>query len=94
MGELVSARHAYLYWLDERRTADPRHGPYAAEAKAIARKTGRRWMDVMREVERVWELEQGSDGGEYRGNRVGYLGEDPVYEEGAEKGRVVRSMFV
>lgn len=59
VGELVSARHAYLYWLDERKTADPTHSPYAAEAIAIAKKLGRRWPDTMREIEAVWELEQG-----------------------------------
>ncbi|KAF2628275.1 hypothetical protein BU25DRAFT_43011 [Macroventuria anomochaeta] len=93
MGDLVSARHAYLYWLDERRSADPRSPPYAAEAKAIARKTGRRYPDVMREIEGVWKLEQGSNGREYRENRVRYLGENPTYPEGAEEKRVVRSMF-
>ncbi|KAF9691026.1 hypothetical protein EKO04_011170 [Ascochyta lentis] len=93
MGELLSARHAYLYWLDERRTADPKHRPYAAEAKAIARKIGRRWPDVMREIEGVWKLEQGGNREHYRKDRLRYLGEDPTYPEGAGEGRVVRSMF-
>lgn len=93
MGELVSARHAFLYWLDERQSADPRTRPFAAEARAIARKTGRRWPDVMGEMEHVWGLEQGRGGGEYRQNRRKYLGEDPTYSDGAEGERVVRSMF-
>lgn len=93
VAELVSARHAYLYWLDERKTADPKTAPYATEAKAIARNTGRRWPDVMNEIEKVWKLEQGVDGAEYRGNRAMYLGEDPLYPVGAEEGRVVRSLF-
>ncbi|KAF3044890.1 hypothetical protein E8E11_008944 [Didymella keratinophila] len=93
MGELKSARHAYLYWLDERQSADPRTPPFAAEARAIARTTGRRWPDVMKEIEHVWNLEQGRGGDEYRYNRARYLGEDPKYPEGAEGGRVVRSMF-
>jgi len=93
MGVLVSARHAYLYWLDERRTADPKHAPYATEAKAIARKTGRRWPDVMREIEVVWRPEQESNGKHYREDRTRYLGEDPTFPEGAEDGRMVRSMF-
>ncbi|KAJ4374527.1 hypothetical protein N0V86_007396 [Didymella sp. IMI 355093] len=92
MGELVSGRHAYLYWLDERWTADPRGAPFAAEARAIARKTGRRWPDVMNEIEHVWELERGRGGNEYRNNRIKYLGEDPTYPE-SEGRKVVRSMF-
>lgn len=93
MGELVSARHAFLYWLDERQTADPRAPPFAAEARAIARKTGRRWPDVMNEIEHVRKLEQGSGGNEYRNDRIKYLGEDPTYPDGAEGRRGVRSMF-
>ncbi|KAJ4993614.1 hypothetical protein SVAN01_00668 [Stagonosporopsis vannaccii] len=93
MGELVGARHAYLYWLDERRSADPKSAPYAAEAKAIATRTGRRWPHVMSEIERVWGLEQGGHATEYRENRVRYLGEDPTYAAGAEERREVRSMF-
>ncbi|KAF1360942.1 hypothetical protein EJ07DRAFT_177052 [Lizonia empirigonia] len=92
MASLESARHAYLYWLDERRTADPIYGPYAAESKAIARKTRRRWPDVLREIEAVWKLEQGDNGKHYRENRMRYLGEDPTYPEGAEDGRML-SMF-
>lgn len=93
MGELVSARHAYLYWLDERQTADPRTPPFAAEARAIARQTGRRWPDVMDEIEHVRRLEQGIDGVKYRNDRIKYLGEDPTYPDGAEGQRGVRSMF-
>jgi hypothetical protein len=36
IGELRSARHAYLYWLDGRRDANPRRAPYAQEARKIA----------------------------------------------------------
>lgn len=61
MGELISGRHAYLYWLDERGTVDPKAAPFAAEARAIARKTGRRWPNVMRKIDGVWKLEQGND---------------------------------
>ncbi|KAF1922749.1 uncharacterized protein M421DRAFT_77223 [Didymella exigua CBS 183.55] len=93
MGELGSGRHAYLEWLDERGNADPRAPPFAAEARAIARKTGRRWPDVMSEIESVWRLERNSGGNEFRHNRVKYLGEDPAYAEAAERGRVMRSMF-
>lgn len=93
MGELVSARHAYLYWLDERKTANPDHGPYAAEAKVLARKLGRRWPDIMKEIERVWRLEHGSNQKEYRENRMKYLGEDPTYPAQAKEARIVRSMF-
>jgi hypothetical protein len=93
MGELVSVRHPYLYWLDERQSADPRTPPFATEARAIARKTGRRWPDVMKEIEHVWKLEQDRGGNEYRYNRARYLGEDPTYPEGALEGRMVRSMF-
>jgi hypothetical protein len=93
VGELVSARHAYLYWLDERQTADPKTPPFATEAKALARKLGRRWPDVMREVEGFWRLEQRSNGMRYRENRERYLGEDPRYEEGAGRGVKIRSMF-
>ncbi|KAJ4324614.1 hypothetical protein N0V94_001184 [Neodidymelliopsis sp. IMI 364377] len=93
VGELVSARHAYLYWLDERQTADPKTPPFATEAKALARKLGRRWPDVMREVEGFWRLEQGSNGMRYRGDRERYLGEDPRYEEWAERGVKIWSMF-
>jgi hypothetical protein len=93
IGELMSARQAYLYWLDKRKSADPRGTPYAAEARVIARKTGRRCMDVRKEIERPWDLEQRSSGGEYRGNWLRYLGEDPAYLVGADEGSVMRSMF-
>ncbi|OSS53501.1 hypothetical protein B5807_01238 [Epicoccum nigrum] len=92
VAELVSARHPYLYWLDERKSADPTIPPYAAEAKAIARKTRRRWSDVWLEIEEVWDYEQGENGKWYRENRQMYLGEDPTYPEGAVW--VPRSMFV
>lgn len=91
VAELVSARHPYLYWLDERRSADPTVEPYAAEAKAIARKTRRRWPDVMMELEEIWDFEHGDEGKWYRENRLELLGEDPTYPAGAQW--APRSMF-
>jgi hypothetical protein len=92
VAELVSARHPYLYWLDERRSADPTVPPYAAEAKAIARKTRRRWPDVKFEIEEIWDFEHdGDEAKSYRANRLELLGEDPTYPEGAEW--VPRSMW-
>jgi hypothetical protein len=93
VAELVSARHPYLYWLDERRSADPTVPPYAAEAKAIARKTRRRYPDVMFEIEEIWDFEHdGDEAKAHRDNRLGLLGEDPTYPEGAEW--IPRSMFL
>lgn len=92
VAELVGARHPYLYWLDERRSADPTAAPYAAEAKAIAKKTRRRWPDVMLEIEEIWEYEQGENGKWYREHRLEYLGEDPTYPAGTEW--APRSMFL
>jgi hypothetical protein len=79
IGELIPARHAFLYWLDSRKSADPKGPPTATEARMLARKVGRRALDVMNEIERYWKLEQGSGGRHYRENRVKYLGEDPEY---------------
>jgi hypothetical protein len=93
IGELVSARHPYLYWLDSRQTADPKVPPTAAEARILAPKIGRRAGDVWREIERVWSLEQGSNGRHFRESRVECLGEDPTYGECGEK-RPRRSMWV
>ncbi|KAI4624693.1 hypothetical protein J4E83_004369 [Alternaria metachromatica] len=93
VGELVSARHAYLYWLDTRQTADPKAPPTVAEARILAPKIGRRAKDVWEEIERCWNLEQGSSGKRYRENRMEYLGEDPEYPEGEER-RSRRSMWV
>ncbi|KAI4654255.1 uncharacterized protein J4E78_007300 [Alternaria triticimaculans] len=93
VGELVSARHAYLHWLDSRQTADPKAPPTVAEAKIMAPKIGRRAKDVWEEIERCWNLEQGTSGKRYRENRMEYLGEDPKYPEGEEK-RSSRSMWV
>ncbi|KAI4646025.1 hypothetical protein J4E93_005604 [Alternaria ventricosa] len=93
VGELVSARHAYLYWLDSRQTADPKAPPTVAEARILAPKIGRRAKDVWEEVEKCWNLEQGSSGKRYRENRMEYLGEDPKYPEGEER-RSGRSMWV
>ena len=92
MGELESAKHAYLLWLDHRWSADPSSPPFAAEAKMIATNTQRRWPDVMREIEAVWKLEHGPYGREYRENRLKYLGENRTYEN-ADGPRVRTSMF-
>lgn len=54
----MEVRHAYLNWLDERGSTDLRSTLFAVEAKVNAKKTGRRWPEVMREVERFWKLEQ------------------------------------
>jgi hypothetical protein len=93
VGELVSARHAYLYWLDSKQTADPVAPPTIAEAKILAPKIGRRASDVWMEIERCWKIEQGSSGKRYRENRMEYLGEDPSYPQGNEK-RSLRSMWI
>ncbi|KAL1794456.1 hypothetical protein ACET3X_007877 [Alternaria dauci] len=93
VGELMSARHAYLYWLDIRQTADPRAPPTIAEVRLLAPKIGRRAGDIWREIEKVWDLEQGSGGRHFRENRMKYFGEDPVYGAGEEK-RSRRSMWV
>ncbi|KAI2486721.1 hypothetical protein Ptr902_00854 [Pyrenophora tritici-repentis] len=85
VGELVIARHAYLYWLDSRQSADPRAPPTASEAKTLALQLKRRPNDVFQEINRYWDLEQGSGGRLYRENRKRYLGEDPKYPEGEEK---------
>ena len=92
-GELVSARHAYLYWLDSRRTSDPRAPPTVAEARLLAPRIGRRAGDVWREIEKVWDLEQGSGGRHFRENRIEYLGEDPEYG-GSEERRSQKGMWV
>ncbi|KAJ5020472.1 hypothetical protein J3E73DRAFT_428100 [Bipolaris maydis] len=84
VGELVSARHAYLYWLDGRQCSDPKGPPTAAEARAIATKTGRRALDVKMEIDAYWKMECGTGGRKVREKRVVYLGEDPEYPEGAE----------
>lgn len=93
VGELVSARHAYLYWLDSRQTADPKAPPTIAEARILAPKIGRRAKDVWEEIEKCWKLEQGSSGKRYRENRMEYLGENPKYPEREER-RSRRSMWV
>ena len=87
------SEEAYLYWLKERKSADPRGPPYATEARAIAKKTERRWIDIKKEIDQVWKLEQSSGGREHREERLRYLGEDPVYPVDAEAGRALRSMF-
>jgi hypothetical protein len=93
VGELVSARHAYLYWLDSKQTADPVAPPTIAEAKILAPKIGRRAKDIWMEIERCWKFEQGSSGKRYRENRMEYLGEDPTYPQGDEK-RSRRGMWI
>ncbi|RYN75027.1 hypothetical protein AA0120_g12182 [Alternaria tenuissima] len=92
-GELVSARHAYLYWLDSRRTSDPRAPPTVAEARLLAPRIARRAGDVWREIEKVWDLEQGSGGRHFRENRMEYLREDPEYGGGEER-RSQKGMWV
>jgi hypothetical protein len=88
VGQLVSGRNAYLYWLEHRGTADPKGPPYVQEARRIATQVGRRALDVWREIEKVWGLEQGGGGQGYRANRVKYLGEDPVvFRKDKEDGR-------
>lgn len=84
VGELVSARHAYLYWLDGRQCSDPKGLPTAAEARAIAKKTGRRALDVKMEIDAYWKMECGTGGRKVREKRVVHLSEDPEYPEGAE----------
>ena len=80
----MDARHTYLYCQDERGSTDLMSAPSAAEIKAMAKRAGRRWLEGMREVERVWKLEQGSTGREYRDNRMEYIRENPAYPAGAE----------
>ncbi|EUC36713.1 hypothetical protein COCCADRAFT_33889 [Bipolaris zeicola 26-R-13] len=76
VGELVFARHAYLYWLDGRQCSDPKTPPTVAEARAIATKTGRRALDVKMEIDAYWRMECGTGGNKVREKRVVYLGED------------------
>jgi hypothetical protein len=76
---LKSARHAFLYWLDLRNTADPRGAPFWQEARLIARDLDRRAPDVFREISNHWNLEQGAGGSRHRANRIKLLGEDPRY---------------
>ena len=85
VGELLPARHAYLYWLDSRRSTDPRTPPSMQEARTIASLLGRRMPDVWREVKKMWSLEQGGGAKYFRANREKCLGESPSYEIGEEK---------
>ncbi|CAA9956682.1 hypothetical protein PTMSG1_00290 [Pyrenophora teres f. maculata] len=85
VGELVTARHAYLYWLDSRQSADPKAPPTASEARTLALQLKRRPIHVMQEISRYWDLEQGSGGRLYREHRERYLGEDPKYPESEEQ---------
>jgi hypothetical protein len=91
VGEMRTGRHAYLHWLDSRGTADPKRPPYPQEANRIAVQLGRRAMDVWKEIEGYWELEQGAAGKLYRVGRLKYLGEDPVYCEEDEKKASVKA---
>jgi len=84
-GELVSARNAYLHWLDNRNSVDPKVPPSAQEIRTLAVQLGRRAPHVWQEVKKMWDLEQGNGGRHYRENRIRYLGENPVYPEGEEK---------
>jgi len=84
-GELVSARHAYLFWLDIRQCADAEGPPTAAEARTIAVRTGRRAWNVKQEIDRYWEMEYGSCGRRTRDNRELHLGEDPAYDDSAQQ---------
>jgi hypothetical protein len=81
VGELQTARHAYLHWLDYRGLADPKGLPYAQEVRRIAVQLGRRAPDVWKEIDGFWKLEQGGGGKKYREHRLRYLGEDPVYAD-------------
>lgn len=92
-GELESARHAYLYWLDHRRSVDPKTAPYAQEARIIAKMLGRRAPHVFSEIMTVWEKERGPYGRRYRENRLRYLGEDPSYAQEAEGQVFLTSMW-
>ena len=85
LGELVTARHAYLYWLDSRQSADPKFCPSVSEARTLALQLKRRPFHVMQEVDRYWNLEQGSGGRYFRENREKHLGDNPRYPEGEEK---------
>jgi hypothetical protein len=51
VGRLQPARHAYLYWLDSRGSADPKYGPYVHEARRLANQLGRRALDVWEEID-------------------------------------------
>lgn len=90
VGELISARHAYLYWLDYRRSANPRVPPYISEARTLAHQLGRRAPDVWKEIENAWNLEQGDDGHRFRNDREKYLGENPSYPTEEEKAPTLR----
>jgi hypothetical protein len=87
VGELLSARHAYLHWLDYRGSADPARPPYAQEARVLATRLGRRAPHVWKEVDEYWQLEQGNGGRMYRKNRLKYFGEDPTFTETARESR-------
>jgi hypothetical protein len=72
VGRFRPARHAYLYWLDSHRSADPKHAPYFGEARILAPKLSRRAFDVWGEIDRYWTYLKGS-GRKARQNRLRYL---------------------
>lgn len=93
VGELKSARHAYLHWLDYRGCADPTCPPFVQEARTIAVRLGRRAHDVWKEIDGYWQLEQGNGGKQHRKNRLKYLGEDLRYEVNVKERRVMQTMW-
>jgi hypothetical protein len=72
IGRFRPARHAYLYWLDSHRSADPKHAPYFGKARILAPKLSRRAFDVWGEIDRYWTYLKGS-GRKARQNRLRYL---------------------
>ncbi|KAL6712273.1 hypothetical protein ACN47E_000150 [Coniothyrium glycines] len=92
VGELISARHPYLDWLALRGVARPKLPPLIGEARILASRTNRRAPDVLREVKKQWDLEQGSGGRKHSENRKKTLGDDFLDEESVEK-VIQRSMW-
>jgi hypothetical protein len=80
VGRFQSARHAYLYWLDFRGCADPKYGPFIAEARHLAKQLSRRAFDFWSEIDSYWQYEAVGDGRKFQDNRLDNLGEDPVYD--------------
>ncbi|KAH7396954.1 hypothetical protein DE146DRAFT_764282 [Phaeosphaeria sp. MPI-PUGE-AT-0046c] len=93
IGELQSARHAFLHWLDHRGCTDPGCPPFAQEVRIIAGQLGRRAHDVWKDIDSYWQLEQGSGGKLYKNNRLEYLGEDVRYDVNIERKEGVPSMW-
>lgn len=84
-GKLVLGRHAYLYWLDRRGSADPKSKPVTMEARIIAAQTGRRAKDVWDEISEYWILENQKPDKYVRTHRSEFIGEDPTYTEQQEQ---------